>query len=409
MPKVTVVLRLDYANAKGEHPVRLRVADGTSTLYKSLKIAVQKKHWLESKAQVRKSHPRHEVLNALIATRLAEAERELYKARTVDPEATAHDVKDALVPAAQAHDFHSFAAYVADDLEARGSYQRAQKIRTVTAKLAAYTPACPPLPFGRITPAMLRGFETHLISHHGNAPNTVRANFNALRSVHYRAIREGLADQGANPYFIFKTVKEQRAERGKLTLAELRAIEALDLEPGSLIWTVRQVFLFSFFCAGIRFGDLAELRHENLSPEPDGQGLRLSFRMNKTGGLKSVRLLPQARAILDSFPKRDGSPYLFPLFDGYDLSAPRSRRSAQSSQTALANKYLKKIASLAGVTTKLSTHVARHSFADIARKAGWSIYDISKALGHANLKVTETYLRGFDADALDDKMATLFG
>ncbi len=53
----------------------------------------------------------------------------------------------------------------------------------------------------------------------------------------------------------------------------------------------------------------------------------------------------------------------------------------------------------------VSFHVARHTFANLARlsadKVGdknvkWDIYRISRALGHSSVKVTELYLRGFE-------------
>lgn len=50
---------------------------------------------------------------------------------------------------------------------------------------------------------------------------------------------------------------------------------------------------------------------------------------------------------------------------------------------------------------EVTFHVARHSFADVARQRSKDIYAISKALGHASLSVTESYLASFDQDAVD--------
>ncbi|MEO1632485.1 MAG: tyrosine-type recombinase/integrase, partial [Bacteroidota bacterium] len=101
--------------------------------------------------------------------------------------------------------------------------------------------------------------------------------------------------------------------------------------------------------------------------------------------------------------------FVFPMLEGYDLSTPRKLHNAKSSQNALVNKYLKKIAALAGIETPLSFHIARHSFADVARTSGWSVYDIKNALQHSSLEKTERYLKGFDSDALDARMDDLFG
>ncbi|REL33760.1 hypothetical protein DYD21_10160 [Rhodohalobacter sp. SW132] len=58
--------------------------------------------------------------------------------------------------------------------------------------------------------------------------------------------------------------------------------------------------------------------------------------------------------------------------------------------------------------TKVSFHMARHSFTDLVKTQDWSIYDRSKALGHKTIKVTERYLKKFDTDGLDAKMDSLF-
>ena len=42
-----------------------------------------------------------------------------------------------------------------------------------------------------------------------------------------------------------------------------------------------------------------------------------------------------------------------------------------------------------------------HSLADYLRKQGLGIYDISKVLAHADVKISERYLRGFDREDLD--------
>ena len=57
----------------------------------------------------------------------------------------------------------------------------------------------------------------------------------------------------------------------------------------------------------------------------------------------------------------------------------------------------------------LSTHVARHSFADYARQRTGDLYAISKSLGHGNLQTTQTYLKSFDRDAVDKLADELWG
>ena len=77
-------------------------------------------------------------------------------------------------------------------------------------------------------------------------------------------------------------------------------------------------------------------------------------------------------------------------------------------KNTLLNRYLDKIAKLAGITKKVSMHIARHSFANIARQKNANVYDISKALGHSSLDITEAYLARFDTTSQDETMRHVF-
>ncbi len=79
-----------------------------------------------------------------------------------------------------------------------------------------------------------------------------------------------------------------------------------------------------------------------------------------------------------------------------------------NAKTSLLNKYLGLIAEKAEINKKISTHTARHSFADIARQKTDNIYNLSKTLGHSSIKITEAYLSRFDVDAVDDTMDRMF-
>lgn len=74
----------------------------------------------------------------------------------------------------------------------------------------------------------------------------------------------------------------------------------------------------------------------------------------------------------------------------------------------LINKYLKELATKAQIAKKITTHTARHSFADIARQKTDNIYNLSKTLGHSSIKVTEAYLASFDQAAVDDTLDKMF-
>ena len=76
------------------------------------------------------------------------------------------------------------------------------------------------------------------------------------------------------------------------------------------------------------------------------------------------------------------------------------------SKTALINKFLKKIGEDAVIDKKISTHIARHTFASIAiKKSNGDINFVQNALKHSNAKITQVYLASLDHDSMDSKMS----
>lgn len=67
----------------------------------------------------------------------------------------------------------------------------------------------------------------------------------------------------------------------------------------------------------------------------------------------------------------------------------------------LVNKKLKDVAVKAEISTTLTTYVARHSWATIAKRQGISTAIISEGLGHETEQTTQVYLDSFENDVLD--------
>ena len=183
----------------------------------------------------------------------------------------------------------------------------------------------------------------------------------------------------------------------------------LELEEGSLIWRCKNYFLFSYYCAGIRAADLIQLRWRNVT-----ENGRLHYQMGKNHKDRDLLLVDQALDILRYYHNDDVKPddYIFPLLDNEapfakfvtqankDRMKPELRHQLYqqiSAKNALINKYLKKIAEKAEITTNLTMHGLRHSFAVNLLNNGANIKTVASLLGHAGLKHTEKYTRAVDS------------
>lgn len=66
------------------------------------------------------------------------------------------------------------------------------------------------------------------------------------------------------------------------------------------------------------------------------------------------------------------------------------------------NKSLKELANLAGIDINLTTYVARHTYATVLKMSEVDADKISEAMGHANPKITQIYLKGFANELIDE-------
>ncbi len=57
---------------------------------------------------------------------------------------------------------------------------------------------------------------------------------------------------------------------------------------------------------------------------------------------------------------------------------------------------MKRIGAELGFEAKVTTYVARHSFATVLKRSGASVEFIRESLGHKDLKTTQNYLDSFE-------------
>jgi integrase len=73
-----------------------------------------------------------------------------------------------------------------------------------------------------------------------------------------------------------------------------------------------------------------------------------------------------------------------------------------SAKTTLINKSLKRISRDLGFEdVKLTTHIARHTYSQLAMVSGYSIEEVSELLNHANPRTTKAYSGGNRNNCLD--------
>jgi integrase/recombinase XerD len=263
------------------------------------------------------------------------------------------------------------------------------------------------LQFDEITVSFLEEYQAYLKGR-GYSKTTIHNHLKTFRRILYKAIKEPAKNyfsQDKNPFFAFKLEADRPQRKERLSADEIAKLEALDLEKGTRIYDSRNMFLFSFYCAGVRIGDLLQLKWSNIK---DG---RLNYVMGKNDKERSIKLLPNALNILKIYQKKgqNSEDYIFPFLGNNMNKQNVSYVHKQiEAKAALINKCLKQVAEKAEIGINLTTHMARHSFADLARKKKVSLLDIQKMLAHSDSKTTQIYLNSFDLESQDEAHESVF-
>lgn len=389
---VRLILRESKKKKDGTAPVWIRITANRKSRYISTGVYIEPKYWNNKKQQVRASHPIAPALNAS----LKEAGLKVHEQALDTPSATA--VKNSIKGGGG-----SFTGYFEQFIEGLDTADRFwdwKKYRVTLKKLRACLGK--EINWKDLDRPALLAFEKYLREKCENSVNTTRKELQRVRRVIRQGIKDGIVKPEADPFLVYDRPPGKQPERRKLSFEEIRALESLDLEAGSAVRITRDAFLLAFYGGGMRFGDVCRLRADHIK-----QG-RLEYRMMKTGSIVSVPLPEPALRIVKEYSDNEKT-YLFPFLKEGDEKNPVHLRRRINSRNVVANQNLKRLAKLADLKEEgLTFHVARHSFADFARRQSGDLYAVSKTLGHTSLQVTQQYLRSFDRDAVDSLMQGLW-
>lgn len=437
MPKskrITFAFQIDVrANRFGEYSILLRITqDGKRRYHKSM-VTVRNKTWFNKNARnenwIRQGDPEYAKKNETLAKELAEAKSAYSDILEEQDVVTPYIIKAKVEQAPVAASFLEFAKEHCEDLHSNGQIRYWKQFRDLTHKLELFrkTRRMPDILFVDLTVPFLDKFEKFLQrlpnqrekdSGKVLSRNTVLNNMKRFRTLTRKAVKLGFLSADKDPFLNYEfhwlpTTKE------KLEADEIDRIIALDLREDSMLWHTRNCFLFSFYCAGVRVGDLLQLRWRNVE-----RG-RLVYQMGKNHKPKDVLLINQNLAILKYYEKEDmqRDDYIFPWLDNakpYAKAVTQNEKDTMSvelktalfddisAKTALLNKYLKEIASMAKIEKALTFHISRHSFAKKAKDKKTPSGVVQGLLAHSSLKTTESYMGQFDTSIEDAAMRQIF-
>ncbi|MGM9714150.1 MAG: tyrosine-type recombinase/integrase [Prevotella sp.] len=225
----------------------------------------------------------------------------------------------------------------------------------------------------------------------GVSPNTASCYFRSLRSLYNIAVKRRAVRQ-CHPFGEVFTGNMPTAKRAASS-SDIRSLRRLAPPKDTALRLSLDMFLFSFYAMGMPFVDVARLKRSQI----DLASSTLTYYRQKTGSCVTISLEPCMLDIIRHYSDSSRQ-YVFPLLPEQSTAAGLAR----SYNTALAshNRHLKTIATMAGIPCRLTSYVARHSWASMAYKANAPLQLISQAMGHTNQRTTMVYIKSLDIGAI---------
>ena len=229
---------------------------------------------------------------------------------------------------------------------------------------------------------LIKDFEAFLFAR-CFAKNTVVTLLKKFRHIIQLAIDKEWISK--NPFKGYKLQWEE-TDRGYLTQKELDLL--IDFQPQrKALEQARDVFLFCAF-TGLSYSDVKHLTADNIQSSFEGK-LWIRGKRRKSKILYSIPLLNVSNQILEKYANMPKRKYLLPV-----------------KTLKVYNDRLEEIANLCGINKKVTSHLARHTFATLALTKGVSLESVSKMLGHKNYETTRIYARTID-QKIDNEMNML--
>ena len=252
--------------------------------------------------------------------------------------------------------------------------------RTALRSLLCYAGSS--LTVDRLDQTLIEGWQ-HWLTGRGVTLNTISCYMRSMRAVICHSEVGPACKSAFKSVFTGNTTTDKRS----LPAADIQKLLLLPLDDHRELQLSRDIFLFSLYALGMPFVDVAFLRKSQIA---DGY---ITYHRHKTGQRIRVKVEPPMQRIINRYA-RSGSPFAFPLLRQGTMAEYEAWRSRY-------NRQLRQLGRLAKLDKRLTSYVARHSWASMAYHSNVDLPVISKALGHTSSKTTQVYIREIDDCRID--------
>jgi integrase len=391
-------VRFDRPTKIGEYPIYLRLTLNRKMRKLSLGVTTSRKNWDKLKELPKKSHPLFFEIKSLIEKKKNHINSIIWNSKATDSYVSIDSIMDQVDYTNRTGkiDLIQYISKVIEDLTSQDRIGYANVFRETKRQLMNFINT-KELAFGNVDHKFIMNFESW-INKRKVKPNTVFLHLRTLKTLINYAKKEGIVSEYYNPFkdISFRNYRKIKTRKLALSKKELDAFKNLLVNTINHEFDSKNYYLFSYYCRGINFIDLALLKWSNFR---DG---KIIYVRRKTKGSFIIGIPEAAIDILnlykDNYANEDD--YIFPILnETHKTTTQKKYRIAKILKSV--NKDLKTFAKRIDYANNLTFNSARHTFATISKRSGISTSIISEAMGHQSEMVTKIYLDSFDQDMID--------
>lgn len=392
---ISIYLDTRAVDAGSPAPLKVAIRRNGKAAYIPLDIKLLPEQW-DSKREAAKDHPNAKQISMYVTKKKYEMESALLRLMDsgeiaeLDAAQVREKILDIIIPSRrqQAEEEKLFRSRFVRYMNLQGNTNTRDTYQNALRHLDAFDPKLALRRFEDINKDYLQNFEKYMAGHGVNKKNSRNIYLRNVRTVFNDAI-----DSDITTFYPFRKFRlaPEATKKKALTAAQMQTLARYDCEQCQTEY--RDMFLLMFMLRGVNAGDLF------LATDKDVLDGRFDYRRNKVGTLFSVKIEPEAQAIINRYK---GERHLLRPMDGY--KSYKDYLHHMNAGLKAVGRPLGKRGKVEGdgLFPELSSNWARHTWATAASKIDIPKDVISAALGHRHgLTVTDIYI-DFDPAKVDD-------
>lgn len=297
-----------------------------------------------------------------------------------------------------------------ETLTKEGKFGNADVFRCTHRILKLFDKRFDKIKFPDIDVKYVNRFDAYLRNERGLKETSISVYMRTLAALLNSAIRDNLAQQDMYPFkgngYKIHELNTKTRKR-YIPLKYLRTLKQHKFDDLRLE-IAKNLFLFSFYCRGINWVDMALLKPTDIYKEisKDGNPItEIRYKRQKTKKDYIITVNDDIQSLLDYFKSIPHcEQYLLPI-----ITVPENKgESLRLHIKERLHKHNKALAEIAKTEElrfpdalhKISSYFSRHSYAMALRQKGTNIELIQESLGHSDLKTTTIYIDSFGKEAV---------